>query len=154
MVLGIPQKTAFIRRFITGFFNEDIQMTIGADFSLKTVKIGDRIVKLRIWDLSDEERFRNLLSNYINDSKGVIIMYDVIDEKTVKIISEYIELIKSKAGDIPIFLNIPDLSSKSKEIAFLTEKYSFDEITSETGSTGEHAFELLTKRIFEYVHLN
>ncbi len=150
IVLGKPEKTAFIRRFTTGFFQEDIQMTIGADFSVKNVEIGGITIKLRIWDFATGERFKPLLPQFIKGINGAIVMYDIIDAKTLKYISEVIELVKKDVGDIPIFLSIPELPSKAKEIVTLMKKYTFTEISNEIGPKGERAFELLTKKMLEY----
>jgi len=36
-------------------------------------------------------------------------MYDVFNAKTLKAISEVIELVKKNVGNIPILLNVPEL---------------------------------------------
>ncbi len=149
IVLGKPEKTTFILKFVAGMFIEDIRNTIGADFYIKNVEIEGFNVSLRIWDFATEERFRFLLPQYIRDANGAIIMYDAIDEKSLKNISEVLEIIKKNVGEIPIFLAIPELPSKAEELVDLTRKYTFTEITSEVGPTGEHAFELLTKKMLE-----
>ena len=153
IVLGKPEKTAFILKFVTGIFIEGIRNTIGADFYIKNVEIEGINVTLRIWDFAAEERFRFLLPQCIRDANGAIIMYDAIDAKSLKNISEVIEIVKKNVGEIPIFLAIPELPSKAEELVDLTEKYTFTEITSEVGPTGEHAFELLTRKMLkrEYI---
>jgi len=153
IVLGKPEKTAFIRRFATGFFEEDIKMTIGADFSVKMVEVEGKKVTLRIWDFAAEERFRSLLPHFIRGANGTIIMYDIIDTKTLEVISEVIELVKKNVGDIPIFLNVPELTSKTEEFADFRKKYILTEITSEIGLTGEIIFELLTKKMLEHEYI-
>ena len=80
-------------------------------------------------------------------------MYDAIDIKILKIISELLEIIKKNVGEIPIFLAIPELSSKAEELVDLTRIDKFTEIPSKVGPTGEHAFELLTKKMFEREHI-
>lgn len=152
ILLGKPEKTAFILKFVTGIFIEEIRNTIGADIYIKNVEIEDINVTLRIWDFAAEERFRFLLPQYIGDANGAIIMYDAIDAKSLKNISEVLEIVKNIVGEIPILLSIPELPSKAEELVDLTRKYTFTEITSEVGPTGEHAFELLTKKMIEREH--
>jgi len=153
IVLGKPEKTAFIRRFITGIFQEDIKMTTGADFSVKNVEVGGKTVTLRIWDFATGERFKSLLPQFIKGANGAIVMYDIIDAKTLNAISEVIELVKKDVGDIPIFLNVPELPFKVKEIVNFTKKYTFTDILTEIGSRGEGVFELLTKKILEHEYI-
>ncbi|MFX1558729.1 MAG: Rab family GTPase [Promethearchaeota archaeon] len=153
IVLGKPEKTAFILKCITGIFMEDVRNTIGADIYIKNVEIEGINVTLRIWDFAAEERFRFLLPQYIKDATGAIIMHDASDAKSLKNISEVLEIVKKNVGEIPIFLAIPELPSKFEEIVDLTEKYTFTEITSEVEQTGEHAFKLLTKKMLEHEHI-
>lgn len=153
IVLGKPEKTAFIRRFITERFEEDIKMTIGVDFSIKNVEVEGKTVTLRIWDFAGEERFRVLLPSFVKGADGGIFMYDAIDAKTLSIISEVIEIVRNSAGDIPIFLTLAKLPSKEGQLAVLTKKYTLTDITSEVGSNGEQAFELLTKKMLEQEHI-
>ena len=132
---------------------EDLRNTVGVDFYTKILEVEDKTVKLRIWDFAAEERFKFLIHQYIKDSNGAIIMYDAIDVKILKTISELLKIIKKNVGEIPIFLAIPELPSKAEELVDILEKYSFTEITSEVGPTDEHAFELITKKMLEREHI-
>jgi len=153
ILLGKPEKTAFILKLVTGIFIEEIRNTIGADVYIKNVQIEGINVTLRIWDFAAEERFRFLLPHYIRDANGAIIMYDAIDAKSLKNISEVLEIVKKNVGEIPIFLAIPELPSKAEELVDLIRKYTFTEIISELGPTEKHAFELLTKKMLEREHI-
>jgi hypothetical protein len=153
IVLGKPEKTAFILKFVSGIFIEEIRNTIGADVYIKNVEIEGINVTLQIWDFAAEERFRFLLPQYIRDANGAIITYDAIDAKNLKNISEVLEIVKMNVGEIPIFLLIPELPSNAEELVDLTRNYTFTEITSEVEQTGEHAFELLTKKMLEREHI-
>jgi hypothetical protein len=149
VVLGIPEKTIFIRKYVTGIFTEDIKMTMGADFSVKKVVVDDIPITLRIWDVVSEGRFKFVLPQYIIGTNGVIIMCDVIGTHGFKGLSEYINVIRDKAGDVPIFLAIPGLPCKAEMRVNPIKKYKLTEITSEIGVNGERAFEMLTKKILE-----
>ncbi len=151
--LGKPEKTVFILKFVAEVFMEDLRNTVGVDFYNKILEVEGKTVKLRIWDFAAEERFRFLLPQYIKDSNGAIIMYDAIDTKILKTISELLEIIKKNVGEIPIFLAVPELPSKAEELVDIIEKYSFTEIASEVGPNGEHTFDLLTKKMLEREHI-
>ena len=92
IVLGKPEKTAFILKSVTGIFIGEIRNTIGADFYIKNVEIEGINVTLRIWDFAAEERFRFLLPQCIRDANGAILMYDAIDAKSLKNVSNIIEI--------------------------------------------------------------
>ncbi|MFX1345167.1 MAG: hypothetical protein ACFFAI_08650 [Promethearchaeota archaeon] len=153
IVLGKPEKTAFIRMFATGVFAEDIKMTIGADFTIRNVEIEGKKITLRIWDFATEERFKRLFSLFIKGSNGAIIMYDVINTNTIITITELLKIMKENVGYIPIFLNVPELPFKAKEIVALAKEYTITEITTEVGPNGEYAFEKLTKKMLEYENI-
>lgn len=61
--LNLPYS--IVTRFKTGnVFNERHTSTIGVDFSMKNVKIGNKKIKLQIWDTAGHERFRSITSSY------------------------------------------------------------------------------------------
>ncbi|KAI8120933.1 Ras-related protein Rab-43 [Lucilia cuprina] len=57
-------KTCIVERFKTGNFIERHGNTIGVDFSMKTINIEGKLVKLQIWDTAGQERFRTITQSY------------------------------------------------------------------------------------------
>ncbi|XP_054372001.1 ras-related protein Rab-43 isoform X2 [Molothrus ater] len=51
-------KTCLVQRFKTGAFSERQGSTIGVDFTMKSLEIQGKRVKLQIWDTAGQERFR------------------------------------------------------------------------------------------------
>ena len=147
-------KEELFRKYFSGYFQEDLKLTIGIDFYSKTTTFQDKKVKIQLWDFGGEERFRFLLSQYCKGSIGAIIMYDITNSNTLKHLSEWFQLIRENAGDIPIVLvgNIFNLE-KSREVSEeegvkLAEKYNlfgFFEISTKTGENVEETFESLTE---------
>lgn len=43
-------KTSLIRKYIHGAFKDEYEVTVGVDFSSKTVVIDGQPVQLQIWD--------------------------------------------------------------------------------------------------------
>src|SRR5271157_1218363 len=70
MGAGSVGKTALCEKYVTGLWNPLTQLTIGVDFHIKTMKIDDKTVKLQIWDMGGEDRFRFLLSTYCLGAQG------------------------------------------------------------------------------------
>ncbi|CAD7003383.1 unnamed protein product [Ceratitis capitata] len=66
-------KTCIVERFKTGNFIERHGNTIGVDFSMKTVNIEGKQIKLQIWDTAGQERFRTITQSYYRSANGVII---------------------------------------------------------------------------------
>lgn len=88
-------KTCVVQRFKTGNYIESHGNTIGVDFSMKTISIDGKKVKvshanrgigaiqidildsvffqIQIWDTAGQERFRTITQSYYRSANGVII---------------------------------------------------------------------------------
>ena len=104
---GVGKQT-LTQNFATSVFAEDIRMTIGADFSVKSVDVDGRIVTLRIWDCACERRFRVLLPAFAKGADGALIIYDVTNRSTLAYIDDWLQVLKyfieSEQNRIPIIM--------------------------------------------------
>jgi len=155
---GTSNKTAFTIRYISGFYQEDLKLTIGVDFYSKTITFKDKKVKVQIWDFGREERFRFLLSQYSKGSNGAFILYDITNFISLEHISEWIEITRENAGDIPIILIGSKLHLHEyrlvsrKDGSLLADKFnlaSFLEVSSKTGENVDKAFEIMIEMLIE-----
>ncbi|MFX1365935.1 MAG: Rab family GTPase [Promethearchaeota archaeon] len=155
-------KTTLIKRYVTKIFEEDIKMTIGADFSIKNVTIDGKSVTLRIWDFAGEERFRVLLPSFAKGADGGIFMFDITRYSSVKDIDDWLSIfeyfVSEKELRIPIIMvgGKSDLEEKrsvqSDEAIELANKYKlhgYIECSSKTGENVEEIFESITKMMIE-----
>jgi small GTP-binding protein len=147
-------KTTLIGRYLTGLFKSDQTLTIGVDFHIKKLKIGDKIVSLQIWDFAGESRFRFLLPSYVVGASGGIFMYDITRFSSLKNFPEWIDIFKNGfAGDgekqLPVLMvgSKLDLSYKravsSKEAYKLAKEknlYGYIECSSKDGRNVEDIF--------------
>ena len=62
---------------------------IGTDFTVKTVDIDGKKVKLQLWDLQGGERIHSLVPAYAKAAKSCIMVYDVTNKKTFDDVTEY-----------------------------------------------------------------
>lgn len=51
--------------------------TVSVEFSSKMLKIGDKDVKLQLWDTAGQEKFRSVTRSYYKGAVGVLIVYDI-----------------------------------------------------------------------------
>ncbi|XP_050426081.1 ras and EF-hand domain-containing protein homolog isoform X2 [Adelges cooleyi] len=82
-------KTCFIHRFCKGQFTTKLGSTLGVDFQVKTVRVDDRIVALQLWDTAGQERFRSITKAYFRRADGIVLMYDVTNERTFNNIRQW-----------------------------------------------------------------
>ena len=76
-------KTSIVNRFAHDRFSQTSESTIGAAFVSKIIKIGDRDVKLEIWDTGGSERYRSLAPMYYRDTHAAIIVFDLTSQTTL-----------------------------------------------------------------------
>ncbi|XP_046575278.1 ras-related protein Rab-43-like [Haliotis rubra] len=91
-------KTCVVQRFKSGTYTEKHGSTIGVDFTMKTLNIDGKLVKLQIWDTAGQERFRTITQSYYRSANGVIIAYDITKRSTFDNIPRWLEDVKRYAG--------------------------------------------------------
>jgi len=156
-------KTTLIKRFMTKIFEEDIKMTIGADFSIKNIKLDDRTVTLRIWDFAGEERFRVLLPSFAKGADGGIFMFDTTRYSSIRDIDDWLAIfeyfISESKATIPIIMvggkiDLVDKKSiETEEAMELSNKYGlygYFECSSKTGENVEEIFKFLANKMIEH----
>jgi Ras-related protein Rab-8A len=53
-------KTNILTRFCENIFKETHVATIGVDFSVRTIQIEDKKIRLQVWDTAGQERFKTI----------------------------------------------------------------------------------------------
>jgi len=160
MMLGDASvgKTSLTMRYISGYFMEDLKLTIGVDFYSKTTSFKDKKVKLQIWDFGGEERFRFLLSQYSKGANGAFFLYDITNQTSLDHLPDWTQVIREHAGDIPIMLigskvDLNEFRAVLRDDGILAaKKYSlssFIELSSKTGENVEKTFNVMTEILFE-----
>ncbi len=156
MLLGEPgvEKTTLAQKYCLDIFNPSEKLSIGIDFYVKTIELDGKTIKLQIWDVGGEERFRFLLSTYCLGANAAMIIYDITNSKTLDQITEWTKIVREKASDIPIMLIGNNIDSeefselKKEEGIKIAKKYnlsSYCEISTKTGQNVEKSFESLTE---------
>ncbi|KAK3943831.1 ATP synthase regulation protein NCA2-domain-containing protein [Diplogelasinospora grovesii] len=63
-------------------FTPSFITTIGIDFKIRTIELDGKRVKLQIWDTAGQERFRTITTAYYRGAMGILLVYDVTDERS------------------------------------------------------------------------
>jgi len=69
-------KTSLRERFLGKGFQSGYILTIGADFAVQDLTIGDVQYKFQIWDLAGQQRFSAVRALYYKGSHGAILIFD------------------------------------------------------------------------------
>jgi small GTP-binding protein len=152
-------KQYLTENYCYNIFNPSERLTIGVDFHVKSIELSGIRVKMQIWDVGREERFRFLLPTYCLGANAAILLYDVTNNESLYHLADYITLIRQKAGTVPIMLigSTLHLENKKREISWeqgrlLAENYqlsAFAEISSQDEQNVNLTFQTLVSIMFQ-----
>ena len=157
-------KTSLTNRYLTGGFNPNLTLTMGAQIFVKHLIIEDFNVSLQIWDFGGEEQYRFLLPSYAQGASGGIYMYDISRYATMREITKWLELFRSGMNDDEELENMPilmvggkkDLNRKrsvsSRDGSIVANECNcigYLECSALTGENVETVFETITRKILE-----
>ena len=148
-------KTSFTKRYCYNVFNPSERLTIGVDFHVKTIEMNNKKIKLQIWDVGGEERFRFLLPTYCLGANAAFLLYDITRSSTLDNIPEWTSIVRQKGGSIPIMVigSKLDLAETQWQIPTeygvqIAEKNNFNkflEISAKDNLNVDKAFRILTE---------
>ena len=91
-------KTCFLKRYTDDTFQDAYLSTIGFDFKFKYVTLqSGKKVKVQLWDTAGQERFRTIAKSYYKGAHGIILIYDVTNQKSFENIKNWLIQIKEEA---------------------------------------------------------
>jgi Ras-related protein Rab-1A len=107
-------KSSVLSQYVDQTFINSHISTIGVDFKITNVNIGDKIAKLQIWDTAGQERFRTITTNYYRGAHGIILVYDVTNRESFDNIVNWMDNIErySKNPRLILIGNKTDLPNK------------------------------------------
>uniref|UniRef100_A0A8D8UXQ7 Ras-related protein Rab-8A n=1 Tax=Cacopsylla melanoneura TaxID=428564 RepID=A0A8D8UXQ7_9HEMI len=91
-------KTCVLFRFSEDAFNTTFISTIGIDFKIRTIELEGKKIKLQIWDTAGQERFRTITTAYYRGAMGIMLVYDITNEKSFDNIKNWIRNIEENAS--------------------------------------------------------
>lgn len=91
-------KTCVLFRFSEDQFNSTFISTIGIDFKIRTIELDGKKIKLQIWDTAGQERFRTITTAYYRGAMGIMLVYDITNEKSFENIKNWIRNIEEHAS--------------------------------------------------------
>ncbi|PFH34266.1 Rab18/RabC-family small GTPase [Besnoitia besnoiti] len=151
-------KSSLLLRFTEDVFNDKQLSTIGVDFKVKHMTVGDTRLKLAIWDTAGQERFRTLTSSYYRGAQGIIMVYDVSNRQSFLDLQSWLDEVYrySTNGDAIVMLVANKIDKRTVEVerregeAFAYQKgMLFVETSAKTRQGVQHAFEELVQKILD-----
>jgi len=152
-------KTSLLNRFVHNEFALKYKLTIGVDFLIKTVEYHpSKFVKLHIWDIGGQERFKFLHRSFYEGASGALLAFDLSRQRTFSSMKTWLSEMRSiMKNEIPkvIIGNKSDLIPEIGQIIdrSAVEQYAqnedcfYIETSAKTGENVEKAFLELTQRM-------
>ena len=124
-------KTSIIKRFTTGQYNSLERTTIAQEYfnENKYYKYDNKIYKVKVQlvdNIVNNERLKDLDLSYLRHCDGIILVYDISNEKSIERLNIWGGLIRDyKCKNVPLFLvpNKADLEKKPLDLDKICEKY-------------------------------
>lgn len=82
-------KTSLVRRYCEDKFEESRVATIGVDFHTQTCQLPEGKVKLSIWDMAGQERFRFFRQDFYRGALATALVYDVTASESLLNLGEW-----------------------------------------------------------------
>lgn len=150
-------KTSLLNRYVNNEFSLKYKLTIGVDFLTKSMEYKpSKFVKLHIWDIGGQERFKFLHRSFYEGASGALLVFDLSRQNTFSNMKTWLTEMRSiMTNDIPkvIIGNKTDLIPEIGQIIdrSTVEQYaenegcSYIETSAKTGENVERAFLELTQ---------
>ena len=81
-------KTSIISRLMNPN-NKELKTTTRIEYASKILSIGEKCIKLFIWDTMGQEKYRTLNKYFYKDSGVIILVYDITQKKSFDEIKNY-----------------------------------------------------------------
>lgn len=92
-------KSCCLLRFSEDSFTPSFITTIGIDFKIRTIDLDGKRIKLQIWDTAGQERFRTITTAYYRGAMGILLVYDVTDERSFNNIQTWFQNVEQHATE-------------------------------------------------------
>jgi len=92
-------KSCLLLRFCDDAWTPSFITTIGIDFKIRTIELDGKRIKLQIWDTAGQERFRTITVAYYRGAMGILLVYDVTDERSFNNIRTWYSNVEQHASE-------------------------------------------------------
>ena len=90
-------KTELILCFAEPTSSEANVGSIGIEFYQKMIEVEGESVKLLVWDVAHQVRFRSLNCSYCRGAHGIVVVFDVADQSSFELAKETLSTINRNA---------------------------------------------------------
>jgi small GTP-binding protein len=152
---GAVGKTSLIARFAEKTFQAEYKPTLGTNIVIKELKIESNNVKLLLWDIAGQAKWRDVRHLYYKGAQGSILVFDVTRPGTFESIPAWYKDLIKFSGEIPRILlankvDLTDIRKVSQDQAKATStelNAPYFETSAKDGTQVNDAFKQISKLI-------
>ena len=154
-------RTAIVKRYVQGTFEEEYISTVGTDFFYKEVKLKDGTkIKLKLIDTAGQEKYRAISKSYYKNAQGILFIFAYDNKDSFEHMQMWLNSCKDNISiieNIPIFLignkyDVENKQIKDNLIENLEKRNGIEEYikTSAKKNIGiEELFNKLAEKVYE-----
>ena len=147
-------KTSIINRYFENKFDlNSTEPTINAFFHCKNIKIDPFTeAQMQIWDTAGQEKYRSLTKNYLLNANGILIVFDLSDEKSFNDLDSWIEEINNIIDEKKVVIilvgnksDLPDQKIDNDKALTYAKKYNMKylSVSAKEGINIDYLFEII-----------
>jgi Ras-related protein Rab-8A len=149
-------KSCLLLRFCDDAWTPSFITTIGIDFKIRTIELDGKRIKLQIWDTAGQERFRTITTAYYRGAMGILLVFDVTDEKSFQNIRTWYSNVEQHASEGVSKILVGNKSDWDEKRVVTTEQgqaladelgIRYVETSAKTNSQVEDAFFTLSRDV-------
>ncbi|KAJ1043356.1 hypothetical protein NDA11_003312 [Ustilago hordei] len=149
-------KSCLLLRFCDDAWTPSFITTIGIDFKIRTIELDGKRIKLQIWDTAGQERFRTITTAYYRGAMGILLVFDVTDQKSFENVRTWHANIEQHASEGVSKILIGNKSDWEEKRAVTTEQgeelakelgIPYIETSAKSNSNVEEAFFNLAREV-------
>lgn len=148
-------KSSLLMRFLRDQFNASAAVpTLSAECGTRT--LGDRPVRLQLWDITGQDRFRAVAKSYYRGAKGCVLVCDQTDPVSLRGLVYWLREVASVQDPVPtlLFCNKSDqptrISDADLDSFCQAERLQgWHRVSAKTGANVHEAFQQLAELLVE-----
>lgn len=92
-------KSSLVLRWTLDTFSPSLVSTVGVNFKSKKLTVRGEPVQVQVWDTAGQEHFHKITTSYYKGAHGIMLVYDVSDQKSAESVEYWVRNIRSHASD-------------------------------------------------------
>ena len=90
---GSVGKSSIVQSFTDDGFKSVYKQTVGIDFHEKIVKLRERPVSMRVWDIGGQSIHSKNIKQYVSSASALFVVYDVTNEESFSNLEDWIRIL-------------------------------------------------------------